>query len=65
MTHVSDSHSNGSRASRILGWPVAIVTKLARVLPDAELTELPWAGHLPSLERPLETAHLVRASLLD
>jgi 3-oxoadipate enol-lactonase len=38
---------------------------LARTLPAAELVELPWAGHLPSLERPLETAHLVRASLLD
>jgi pimeloyl-ACP methyl ester carboxylesterase len=38
---------------------------LARALPDAELVELPWAGHLPSLERPLETAHLVRAALLD
>ena len=34
-------------------------------LPHAELVELPWAGHLPSLERPLETAHLVRAALLD
>ncbi|GAA2148750.1 alpha/beta hydrolase [Nocardioides koreensis] len=39
--------------------------ELARVLPHAELVELPWAGHLPSLERPLEAAHLVRASLLD
>ncbi len=39
--------------------------ELARVLPDAELVELAWAGHLPSLERPYETAHLVRASLLD
>jgi pimeloyl-ACP methyl ester carboxylesterase len=38
---------------------------LAHALPAAELVELPWAGHLPSLERPLETAHLVRASLLD
>ncbi|GCD89698.1 alpha/beta fold hydrolase [Nocardioides sp. LS1] len=34
--------------------------ELVRALPDAELVELPWAGHLPSLERPLETAHLVR-----
>lgn len=39
--------------------------ELARALAHAELVELPWAGHLPSLERPLETAHLVRASLLD
>lgn len=39
--------------------------ELVRRLPRAELVELPWAGHLPSLERPHETAHLVRASLLD
>jgi pimeloyl-ACP methyl ester carboxylesterase len=42
---------------------VATAHELARRLPDAELVELPWAGHLPSLERPLETAHLVRAAL--
>ena len=36
---------------------------LAERLPRAELVELPWAAHLPSLERPFETAHLVRASL--
>lgn len=61
-----------------LTMPVTVVTgahdlpffvqtarELARRLPDGELVELPWAGHLPSLERPLETAHLVRASLLD
>lgn len=39
--------------------------ELVRLLSDAELVELAWAGHLPSLERPHETAHLVRASLLD
>ena len=44
---------------------VETARELARVLPDAELVELPWAGHLPSLERPLETAHVVRAALLD
>ena len=44
---------------------VQTARELARLLPDVELVELPWAGHLPSLERPLETAHLVRASLLD
>jgi 3-oxoadipate enol-lactonase len=38
---------------------------LVELLPRAELVELPWAGHLPSLERPFETAHLVRAALLD
>jgi membrane protein len=35
MTHVSDGHSDRSRISRILGWPIAVVSKLARVLPDA------------------------------
>ena len=44
---------------------VETARELSRVLPAAELAELPWAGHLPSLERPLETAHLVRAALLD
>jgi pimeloyl-ACP methyl ester carboxylesterase len=44
---------------------VETARELARVLPDTDLVELPWAGHLPSLERPLETAHLVRAALLD
>ncbi len=44
---------------------VETARRLVEALPDAELVELPWAGHLPSLERPLETAHLVRASLLD
>lgn len=32
-------------------------------LPRADLVELPWAGHLPSLERPVETARLVAAVL--
>ena len=36
---------------------------LADALPHAELDELPWAGHLPSHERPLETARLVSAAL--
>jgi 3-oxoadipate enol-lactonase len=36
---------------------------LTAALPRAELIELPWAGHLPSLERPFETAHLVREAL--
>lgn len=51
--------------ARDLLFFVQTARELARLLPDAELVELPWAGHLPSLERPLETAHLVRASLLD
>jgi 3-oxoadipate enol-lactonase len=32
-------------------------------LPHADLVELPWAGHLPSLERPAETARLVATAL--
>ena len=36
---------------------------LAAGLPHAELVELPWAAHLPSLERPDETARLVAAAL--
>jgi 3-oxoadipate enol-lactonase len=39
---------------------VETAQELARQLPDAELVELSWAGHLPSLERPLEVAALVR-----
>ena len=37
-----------------------IARALAAQLPDARLVELPWAGHLPSLERPDETSALVR-----
>lgn len=51
--------------ARDLAFFVDSARALAAALPDAELVELPWAGHLPSLERPLETAHLVRAALLD
>ena len=36
---------------------------LAEHLPAAELVSLDWAGHLPSLERPDETAALVTAHL--
>ena len=32
-------------------------------IPTAELVELDWAGHLPTLERPAETAALVRSAL--
>jgi 3-oxoadipate enol-lactonase len=41
-----------------------IARELVRQLPDARLVELPWAGHLPSLERPVETSALVREALL-
>ena len=37
----------------------AIAERLARELPDAELAVIPGAGHLPSMERPEETAALV------
>ena len=57
VTVVSGAHD--------LPFFVETARALVRALPDAELVELPWAGHLPSLERPLETAHLVRAALLD
>ena len=38
-----------------------IATLLAAEIPDAELVELDWAGHLPAVERPDE----VTALLLD
>lgn len=36
---------------------------LTDLLPHADLVDLPWAGHLPSLERPTETARLVAEAL--
>jgi pimeloyl-ACP methyl ester carboxylesterase len=39
----------------------AIAAHLAREIPGAELVALPWAGHLPSVERP----DAVQALLLD
>ncbi|MFI8456137.1 alpha/beta fold hydrolase [Kitasatospora sp. NPDC085464] len=36
-----------------------IAATLAAVLPNARHLELPWAGHLPSLERPEETTALL------
>ncbi|MFP8963307.1 alpha/beta fold hydrolase [Streptomyces nanhaiensis] len=37
----------------------AIAARLADLLPDARHLELPWAGHLPGLERPQETTALL------
>jgi pimeloyl-ACP methyl ester carboxylesterase len=39
----------------------AVAAHLAQVVPGAEAVDLPWAGHLPSLERP----DAVQALLLD
>jgi 3-oxoadipate enol-lactonase len=41
----------------------AIAERLARELPNAELVVIGGAGHLPPLERPAETAALVRRFL--
>ncbi|MFJ4776535.1 alpha/beta fold hydrolase [Streptomyces sp. NPDC088762] len=40
-----------------------IAAGLPEVLPNAEHREVPWAGHLPSVERPEETAELLVAAL--
>ncbi|MFE5853884.1 alpha/beta fold hydrolase [Streptomyces sp. NPDC056500] len=37
----------------------ATASRLASLLPSAELRELAWAGHLPALERPDETTGLL------
>ena len=41
----------------------AIAERLARDIRDAELVVIPGAGHLPSIQRPEETASLVRGFL--
>jgi pimeloyl-ACP methyl ester carboxylesterase len=41
----------------------AIAERLAQELPNAELAVIEGAGHLPSVERPDETAALVRRFL--
>ncbi|MQA02695.1 MAG: alpha/beta fold hydrolase [Streptosporangiales bacterium] len=40
-----------------------VAADLAGLLPHAEHRELPWAGHLPSLERPAEVTDLVTGFL--
>ncbi len=42
-----------------------IAARLAGLLPGARLAELPWAGHLPTLERPDELSQLLTAFLRD
>ena len=42
-----------------------IARHLAAEIPDAHLVELGWAGHLPALERPAETAALLTGFLAD
>jgi pimeloyl-ACP methyl ester carboxylesterase len=46
-----------------LAFFAACAQYLAGILPNVDHTELPWAGHLPSLERPAEMTALIRAAL--
>lgn len=48
---------------RDLAWFRAVGDHLAAELPLAARVELPWAGHLPNLERPMETAELIHRSI--
>ncbi|NEA31630.1 alpha/beta hydrolase [Streptomyces sp. SID13031] len=41
----------------------ACAKHLSEILPTVDHTELPWAGHLPSFERPEEMTALIRAAL--
>ncbi|WP_426566252.1 alpha/beta fold hydrolase [Angustibacter sp. McL0619] len=40
-----------------------VARHLADTMPQARLVELPWAGHLPNLERPEQTTYLLLAEL--
>ncbi len=40
-----------------------IATRLAALLPAAQAVQLPWAGHLPTLERPDELSAMLTAFL--
>lgn len=46
--------------ARDLTWFRAVADFLAAELPRATRIDLPWAGHLPNLERPAETTQLIR-----
>ncbi|MFE1903700.1 alpha/beta fold hydrolase [Streptomyces gardneri] len=43
----------------------AVADELTRILPAARRLDLDWAGHLPALERPAETARLLTAFLAE
>ncbi|WP_030318435.1 alpha/beta fold hydrolase [Streptomyces flavochromogenes] len=43
----------------------AVADDLTRLLPGARRVDLDWAGHLPALERPDETARLLAAFLAE
>jgi 3-oxoadipate enol-lactonase len=53
----------GPEASKDVGHDLVdsrlIAARLAGLLTDAHHVELPWAGHLPSLERPPAMADLL------
>ena len=42
-----------------------IAARLAALLPGARPVELPWAGHLPTMERPRELSQMLTDFLLD
>ena len=42
-----------------------VAARLAAVLPSTRPVELPWAGHLPTLERPGESSAFMAAFLRD
>jgi pimeloyl-ACP methyl ester carboxylesterase len=44
-------------------WFRAVADHLAAGLPSATRVHLPWAGHLPNLERPDETTQLIRRAI--
>jgi len=48
-----------------LAWFRAVADHLVAELPRAVHIDLPWAAHLPNLERPTDTTQLIRRSLLS